>query len=210
MKADIAGGVLMSFEIPEWLKYDIRRKREQLGRWWEDVAARQWVNDNPVLVKILTCICILLFLTVTVRLLWPKSAPEIVEYEHEWFYDLNTGELFTARKGLMPPIEAPSGPMPDGRPAGARAYVLSYVDEPNEAERFTAFLEIADASRQDDIPGKPGPKLTPAQIWGRGRLLRTLDNDEWVRGDSPKGQLILSTAFAINEKGQRPRYYQPE
>jgi len=200
----------MSFEIPEWLKYDIKRKRERLGLWWEDLAARKWANENPAFVMALTGACVLLLLVVVVWLSWPEYVPEVAEYKKEWYYDLNTSELFTAKKGLKPPIEAPSGSLPDGQPAGVRAYVLSYVDEPNEAERFIAFLEITDPNAANDVPDRPGPKLTPARRWGKGRLLRRLEDEQWVHGDSPYGQAIFAEAFATGENGERPRYYQPE
>jgi len=200
----------MSFEIPEWLKYDIQRKRERLGRWWGELAARKWANDNPVFVMAITGASVLLLLVVIVWLAWPEPRVPVVEYKKEWFYDLNTGDLFTAKKGLTPPIEAPSGSLPDGGPAGVRAYVLSYMDEPNEAERFIAFLEIADPNGANDVPDKPGPKLTPAMRWGRGRLLRRLEDEQWVPGDSPQGQAIFSEAFGSDETGERPSYYQPK
>jgi len=200
----------MSIEIPEWLKYDIARRRERLGVWWEELAARKWVNENPILVMAVTGVSVLLLLAVIVWLSWPEHVPEVAEYKKEWYYDLNTGELFTAKRGLTPPIEAPSGPMPDGGPAGVRAYVLSYADEPSEAERFIAFLEVADPNSVNKVVGKPGPKVTPAMRWGRGRLLRRLDDEQWVAGDSPEGQAIFSQAFSPATNGERPSYYQPK
>ena len=200
----------MTFEIPDWLKYDIQRKRERLGQWWEDWAGRKWINDNPASVMIITAASVLLLLVVIVWLSWPEHVPEVVEYKKEWFYDLNTEELFTAEKGLTPPIEAPSGPLANGEPAGVRAYVLTYVDEPNEAERFIAFLEIAAPEDANDVSGKPGLRPKPAMRWGRGKLLRRLNDEKWVPGDSPQGQAIFRNALAPNEKGQRSSYYQPE
>jgi hypothetical protein len=200
----------MAFEIPEWLKYDVQRKKERLGRWWQELAAREWANENPAFVIAITGASVLLLLVVIVWLTWPEHVPQVTEYKKEWYYDLNTGELFAAQKGLTPPIEAPSGPLPDGQPAGVRAYVLSYVADPNEAERFIAFLEIADPNGLKDVSDKPGSKLTPARRWGRGRLLRRLDDEKWVQGDSPDGQAIFSNASTPNENGQRPSYYQPE
>ena len=123
---------------------------------------------------------------------------------------MNTGRLFTAEKGLVPPIDAPSGTLPDGSPAGVRAYVLSYVDDPNEAERFIAFLETSNPQDVSNGPQKPGPKLTPAMRWGRGKLLRRLQDKQWVPGDSAYGQAIFSQAFAPNKNGERPSYYPPK
>lgn len=197
----------MSFKIPEWLKYDIERKRERLALWWEYSAGRKWANDSPAFVMIVAGASVLLLLVVVVWMTWSEKIPEVVEVTNEWFYDLNTSELFTAKKGQTPPIEAPSGPLPNGQLAGVRAYVLSYVDDPNEAERFIAFIEIADPRVSNEVTDRP---RTPAQRWGRGRLLRRLDDKKWIPGESPHGQAIFSNTFAPNEKGQRPHYYQPQ
>ena len=197
----------MSFQLPDWLRYDIQKKLERLQSWWKDLALRRWANDNPKLVMAMASVSVLLLLVSVIWLAWPEEPPPVVEYEKEWFYDLNTGVLFSAQKDQTPPIEAPSGPLPDGTPAGVRAYVLAYVNEPNEAERFIAFLEIADPQAPNDVPDRP---LTPAQRWGRGKLLRRLDDEKWVPGDSPQGQAIFSNTFTPNENGQRPRYYQPQ
>ncbi|MHC4741042.1 MAG: hypothetical protein ACYS8Z_03975 [Planctomycetota bacterium] len=199
----------MAFEIPEWLKYEIERKRERLDRWWAEWPARKWINDNPVIVVALAGASVLLLLIVIVKLSWPEHVPQVAEPEKEWYYDLNTGELFAAKRGLTPPIDAPSGPLPDGSPAGVRAYVLSFVSDPNEDERFIAFLEIADPNA-GELADRRGPKLTPAMRWGRGRLLRRVDDEQWVQGDSTEGQIIFRDALTPNERGQRPRYYLPE
>ena len=134
----------MSFEVPDWLKYEIREKLERLRDRWEHLAVRKWANDNPKLVVGFTSASVLILLVVVIWLAWPEGAVPIVEYDKEWFYDLNTNELFSAKKGLTPPIEAPSGPLSNGAPAGVRAYVLTYMSEPNESERFIAFLETTD------------------------------------------------------------------
>jgi len=42
----------------------------------------------------------------------------------EYFYDVNTGELFAAPFGSASPTDAPSGAMQDGTPAGMVAYVF--------------------------------------------------------------------------------------
>jgi len=70
----------MAFEIPEWLKYDIQRKRERLGRWWQELAARKWANDNPAFVMAIMGASVLLLLVVIVWLSWPEYVPEVAEY----------------------------------------------------------------------------------------------------------------------------------
>ena len=70
----------MSIEIPEWLKYDIARRRERLGVWWEELAARKWVNENPILVMAVTGVSVLLLLAVIVWLSWPQHVPAAAQY----------------------------------------------------------------------------------------------------------------------------------
>lgn len=132
---------------------------------------------------------------------------------------MNTGQLFTAKKGLTPPIEAPSGPLHAdiasrpfhaGGPAGARAYVLTYLDEPNEIEKFVAFLETADFDTSVEDPKKKGPRVSGAMRWGRGKLLRRPEDEKWVKGDSLYGQAIFDEAFAPDPNNNYPRYYYPE
>ncbi len=57
-----------------------------------------------------------------------------------YYYDLNTGKLFVAATDDFPPIEAPSGPAPDGRKAGVRAYVFSCGDCDDPTKRFIGYV----------------------------------------------------------------------
>ncbi|MBN2136789.1 MAG: hypothetical protein JW720_03180 [Sedimentisphaerales bacterium] len=209
----------MSPMIPDWFKYDMRRKAERLGQWWEDLALRKWANDNPTLIVLIAAVSTVILLAVIIWVSWPEPDVPEVTYDKEWFYDLNTGELFTARKGLKPPIEAPSGPLQpefasppvrSGGPAGVRAYVLTNVDEPNEAERYIAFLETSDLDAIPDSSKKTGPGRSGVMRWGRGKLLRRLKDAKWVPGDSLEGQEIFKEAFSPNENNDRPRYFRPK
>lgn len=205
--------------LPDWLSYDMKRKAERLGEWWEEMALRKWANDNPAIVGAVFAVCTVVFLAAVVWLVWPEPSVPVVTYKKEWYYDSNTGELFTAKKGLTPPIEAPSGPLradvaswplEAGGPAGLRAYVLAYVEDPNESDRFVAFLETADPNAAIEYPETKGPRLSPAIRWGRGRLLRRPDDKKWVKGDSLYGQAIFEEAFAPDPNNNYPYYYYPE
>ena len=197
----------------------MRRRAERIGQLWEELALRKWANGNPAIVAAICAVCTLIFLAVIVWLVWPEPEVPVVTYRKEWYYDLNTGELFTAKKGLMPPVQAPSGqlradiasgPFRAGGPAGVRAYVLAYVDEPNEAERFIAFLETADPNASLEDPKTRGPRVSGAMRWGRGKLLRRPDDEKWVPGDSLDGQAIFDQAFSPDPNNNYPRYYYPE
>ena len=136
----------------------------------------------------------------------PYRPPIISQTSKAWFYDLNTGKLFTAKSNLTGPIAAPSGPSPDGSPAGVKAYVFRYVDDPNESQRFIGFLEMPDPNTAAD---KPNPNLSGAQLWGYGKLIRRIDT-QWFQANSRQGQTIVSELFQPNENGQEAIYYQPK
>src|ERR1043166_9257105 len=111
-----------------------------------------------------------------------------------WYYDLNTRRLFSGGLGLLPPIDAPSGPLADGRPAGVRAYVFG-CKSCRESERFIAYLETyteqaraQDWSMQQSSPPRPDASFQP----GQGILVKRPDDASWVERNSPEGQQIIS------------------
>lgn len=196
----------MPFEIPDWLRFEILHR-------WEKLAVRKWINKNPRIIISITVGSILVLLVVVGLSLPKKTAVEVREYREyrkAWFYDLNTAELFVARGDKVAPIEAPSGPLPNGEQAGVRAYVFSYVSEPNESERFIGFLEIAkpEISKQEVELIESGSG--GAEQWGRGGLIRRVSDKQWVPADSNEGKAILRELFLPNVNGQVAHYVPPE
>ena len=179
------------FRLPDWLIYEIQRK-------WEQLSLRNWLNKNPRLIIGVTAASVFLFLLILIGRLTPGQTLNIETYEKEWFYDLNTGELFVAKSGLAPPIDAPSGPLPNGEPAGAKAYVFSYASEPNESDRFIGFLEIPNPKAQEEKLEPSKPRTGGAQQWGHGRLIRRVDDENWIPANSSEGQIILNKALQLN------------
>jgi len=198
------------FRLPDWLRFELRERWERLEDKCKDLALRRWVNDNPKAVIGITAVSVILLLLVVTALVWPEKTSKIEPSAKEWFYDLNTGRLFTTKKGLTPPIDAPSGPLPNGRRAGVRAYVLTYAYEPNESERFIAFLETTDPRESGDMSGSSETYASGAEKWARGKLIRRINDDRWVPADSPIGLAILEEAFIPNENGERPYYCPPK
>jgi hypothetical protein len=49
-----------------------------------------------------------------------------------------------------------------------------------------------------------------AKQWGQGRLIRRVDDEQWVPADSNEGQAILKELFLPNEKQEIAHYCQPE
>lgn len=195
----------MFLKLPDWLRYEIRH-------WWEhfSVDARRWVNRRPRVIGVITAVSVLLLVVVIVALAIPEEKIEVKEYEKAWFYDLNTGELFVASNELAGPIEAPSGPLACGRPAGVRAYVFSYSDEPNEANRFIGFLErLWDDAKEEDL-GRANGQGGAVNRWGHGRLICRVGDERWVPADSEEGRAILSRVFVPNKAGEIAHYCAPE
>ncbi|MHC4643365.1 MAG: hypothetical protein ACYS32_17110 [Planctomycetota bacterium] len=199
----------MSFKIPDWLGYEIREKWEGLVSKLLDV--RRWINrrDRRIIIGV-TVVTVVIFVVIVIGLVSEPEVAEIREYKKSWYYDLNTSQLFTARKGLIPPIDAPSGPLPDGGPAGVKAHVFTYVPEPNESERFVGFLETTDPNADINSSTSAMQKTNNAASWGHGKLFRRVDDEKWVLGSSRKGRAILEEALLPNDKGERPLNCRPK
>ncbi len=209
----------MFFRIPNWLRYEIREQWERLGA--RLLPARRWINQqNPKIIIGITAASVFLLLTIVIWM-WPEKTLEEVELSVKaWFYDLNTGQLFVGKDDQIPPIEAPSGPLriesaagplQEGGPAGVKAYVFSYVDEPNESERFIGFLETSVPREIMERLESIKPKAEgDTERWGYGKLVRRLEDKYWVPGDSDEGRTILKEVYLPNKNGERPDYCPPE
>ncbi len=195
----------MFLKLPDWLRYEIRHRWEHFS-----MDARRWVNRRPRVIGVITAVSVLVLVVVIVALAIPEEQIEVKEYEKAWFYDLNTGELFVASNELAGPIEAPSGPLAGGRPAGVRAYVFSYSDEPNEANRFIGFLERPWDDAKEENSGQANGQGGAVNRWGHGRLICRVGDERWVPADSKEGRSILRWVFVPNKAGEIAYYCAPE
>jgi hypothetical protein len=195
----------MALRIPDVLRCEVQHFLERFGTAGPR-GLRRWVNDNPGMVLGGVLFSVLLLVVVV---LWVRRAPaarSLPPAKMAWFYDMNTGTLFPASGNQVGPVKAPSGPTPDGAPAGFRAHVYSYVLDPNEDELFVGFLERPDEAS--------GVKVSPADMkdlhqWSQGRLVKRVEDKDWVSADSPEGQAILQEMLRPNERGQTPIYQTP-
>jgi len=197
----------MGIRIPEWIWADIRRRWEIFYEKAENL--RQWLNINPKVIVGIAIASVSVLLIVMIYMLIPPKTPEIEVYEKQWYYDLNTAKLFTAKADSGVPIKAPSGPLKDGTPAGVRAYVFSYVQEPNESERFIGFLETIDPNVTEEELAA-AKTMSGAVRWGRGKLIKTVEDEHWYRGDSRAGLEIVKKLSQLNDKGQEILYCPPK
>ncbi len=187
----------------QYIKYEIKE-------WWERLGVRAWVNRNPKIVLSVTVVSAVVFLVIVIWLSIPEKVIPVEEFDKEWFYDLNTGELFADRAGQIPPIAAPSGPLPDGKPAGVRAYVFSYSLDPNSTDRFIGFLETTDPNADRSKLGPLDLRVPGAEQWGQGRLIRRVEDEQWFSANGPQGRAIMRITFRQDATGRRPHYCAPD
>lgn len=187
----------MPFKLPDWLVYEIQQR-------WEQLAIRDRINQNPKMIFGITCVSVFILLFVVIILLAQgENIQKFGDLKKAWFYDLNTGQIFRASSNAVPPIDAPSGPLPNGAPAGVKAYVFTYSNDPNESELFVGFLETTDPNAQKDTS-------ETTRQWGRGNLIRRPTDQDWIPGNSSQGRAIVREIYMPNEKGQSPIFYLPK
>jgi len=164
---------------------------------------RTWINERAKLVVAAASVSLVVLLIAVILCFSRDGTERIMPGDKAWFYDLNTGRLFTADAELVPPIQAPSGPLPDGRAAGVKAYVLSYAPEPAQSDRFIGFLETRRTGGGLESAGDGASK------WASGKLIKRVEDANWVPAAGPQGRRIMAEAFIPNENGERPLCVQP-
>ena len=186
----------------EYLKYELKG-------WWERLAIRDWLKRSPILVLSISVIFVVGVLAFLFTLTLPKEEVVVDIAEKQWFYDLKHQRLFIEKKQL-PPIEAPSGPLANGQPAGVRAYVFTYSDDPNTTDTFIGFLETIDPNTDKSTIGPMDLRVSGAEMFANGRLIRRIKDKKWVPANSQEGKAILKETFRKNEAGKIPQYIAPK
>ncbi|NQU09161.1 hypothetical protein HQ590_00095 [bacterium] len=160
---------------------------------------------------VLGAVAAVVLIAATIHLVWQIRGPRgLAAPSQDWFYDLNTQQLFAAPLGTIPPVAAPSGPLPDGKPAGVRAYVYSCgACEP--AALYVAYLEtytneararwMAAAQQGTSAADMPGDPNQPFELLAQpedmsGILVRGPDDAEWVARASGAGEQCVSAGLA--------------
>ena len=185
-----------------YLKYEIKER-------WERLAIREWLSRSPKLVIGVSVVLVVGLIVFAIWLTLPKKVVEVENYEKEWFYDLKHQRLFVAKKQL-PPIEAPSGPLANEEPAGVRAYVFTYSNNPNTTDTFIGFLETTDPNVDKSTIGPVDLRVSGAEVFSEGRLIRRIKDKKWVPANSEEGRAIMKETFRKNEQGKIPQYIAPK
>lgn len=187
----------MALKLPQW-KY----LKDDIEDWFSRLFIRKWINTNPRIIILITNISVILLIIVMYSVVRKNGSRP--EYEKAWYYDLNTGQLFVAENGVESSIKAPSGPAPDGKPAGVKAYVFSYVKNPDQSQRFVGFLEKDDPNYNNSRP------LPNSSKWGEGKLVKRISDNKWFPADSKEGKEIFKQALTPNKDGESPSQLSPQ
>jgi len=192
----------MTWQDPQWDEQPTESVAQR-----RILLLRQWINERPKLIYGVAAGTGILFLVVLIILLKPPTNRPSVQMV--WFYDLNRQSLFAAPDDQLPPIKAPSQGKKETELKGVRAYAFYYNDQEDKTKEFVGYLEnYTKEARQAH------EKLTSAQgneravLLGRineGRLVRRLEDAEWVAAHSPKGLKVMREAMKPNEDGILPR-----
>ena len=201
--------------MPNWkyIRYDIEERWERLAE--KLLAPRDWLNrQNPKIIIAIAGIFVFVLLAIAISLSGNDKEFKANRNNKAWFYDLNTGELFTAKTDKLPPIKAPSGHLPNGEPAGVRAYVFSYAKEPNESDYFIGFLETFTPEAKKHLSKliklKTAKSRESIKKLDDGRLVRRAGSNQWVPANSNEGRAIINEALYPNENRQHPHYCPPK
>ena len=184
----------------EW-KY---RKLKLLERWEairDRLKIRQQINTHPYIV-ISVCLCSgLLLLWILASVISSKPpAYEFESHKKAYYYDLNTGELFSASIRSIPPIKAPSGNLPDGQPAGVRAHVLQFfIEGSSQGDPFIGWLEKQDPAVEKSTYLQS--QTARGDDWGKGMLIKGPADEQWVKANTSQGRAIIEKARKPNRQG---------
>lgn len=119
------------------------------------------------------------------------------EVHQHWYYDLGDNQLFETKIDQHPPIEAPSGPGPDGKPAGVRAHVFACTNCDDADARFIGYLETYTPE------GKALKDRGDFRAAAKFRLLREPDGSQWVKAQDPPGAAVVAQAIGRCPKGSK-------
>ncbi|MHC5146290.1 MAG: hypothetical protein ACYSOK_04230 [Planctomycetota bacterium] len=180
-----------------WLR-ELKHFYYEMEDRWQRLGVKEWIEWHPRAVIGITIACFLVFVMIAIAQLTPDTPNPPEESKQTWFYDLNTKKLFIAKSSKLPPIKTASGELPDGTPAGVRAYVFMPTDQQQPTEPFIGFLETLSPEGRK-IQKSYDPKNHNAKQWAKGRLFRRPDDQQWFPADSPEGMEIYTNCFNKNK-----------
>ncbi len=168
------------------------------------MSVREWLNQNPSVTTIGAIVLLGLCLWFIIHQLSTGPGSEL--NPRAYYYDLNTGELFVDDSSKFPPIEAPSGPDPDGQPAGVRAIVFSCSSCDDEDSLWVGYLE---KFANPPTRRESGSAADEAALGATAMLVRAPDGGKWVSDQSMVGAQIMNAVGKKCGEGVKPIQCEP-
>lgn len=183
---------------------------------FRDRKLRALLNEYPGVVYGVFGVCAAVLLVVWLAGFFPGRPEGFEPVRRQWFYDMNTGELFTAGMDAEPPIKAPSGNLEDGSPAGVRAYVFTENPGAGREAWYVGWIETTTPAEDAEEAAEPAAAAADeAALSGqeqptvRGvRWVMRPDAGEWVEADSREGRDLVREVLE-GTGGKRPTAVNP-
>lgn len=192
------------------------------------MSIREWINKNSAVATIVAVVILVISLGILIMNLGGgRRGPVVKEL---YYYDLNTGKVFTAPVESLPPVKAPSDP-DESKRSGVQAYIMACGECPSNiagataeelAQRnvFIVRLEKYDDRTRDQLvkmmeqqqqagPEGPPPMMVDPFLMEEGRLVKPLQGDRWVPIHSPAGMQIMESLQRRCEDGTNPKFCYP-
>lgn len=158
------------------------------------MGVRRWVNRHSSVVTVLSIVAMLVAFGWIVQeslSYWRRASP----VPDVWYYDLNTGRLFRGPGNALPPIDAPSGPLPNGENAGVRAKVFACGDCEDPTNRFIGWIEKLTAEAKHSMTyGQLGAwegYSSSGAPYMKNLLVRAVDGDYWYSATTQAGRELF-------------------
>ena len=157
------------------------------------MSIRNTLNENPAITTVVAILVLVVCLGLVIWWMTGSGGGGRIS-DQSYYFDLNTGEVFTA-KTASSPIEAPSGRTDAGDPAGVAAQIFacdgcqaSYAGmTPEEIEDSGATLAFLERT-----VNKPELRDVEEGVTGQVTEVTRPDEIQWVNVSSPAGQRLVN------------------
>jgi len=182
------------------------------------MQVREWIDNNATAVTLGAVVIMFCAFGIVICQLRGGGGARGTQITHQYFYDLNTGELFEAEIQKHPPIDAPSGalqrampPLRQGGPAGVRARVFSCTDCSDRSSHFIGYLEMFPPQVKHRLEEAGDQAGLMMEMEAMQVLIRREDGDRWISSDRTEYGQIMREVYSRDRcpDGQRPRPCHP-
>jgi len=166
---------------------------------------REYMNNNPAVVTIGAVVILVICLGLIIKTLFKGSGGRTGPVD-VYYYDLNTGELFTAGSDKFPPIQSPTDE--GDKLSGVRAMVFSCGDCDKKSTHFVGYLERYTPEAKaamERAASSDEPMMEDVYEMEQGREVKLPDAAEWIDGNSEAGMAVYEAIRQRCEADERPR-----